>query len=109
MWIITIGGPARTRAKAEVALECARVELLPPGHHGAIDWSRRLPQERGRELLTVLHGDVDEVANAVRDARWTLVAHHPLPPEPEPTPEQRLHATIAEMRAEIAALKARIG
>jgi hypothetical protein len=36
-----------------------------------------------------------------------LRVHYPEPPKPEPSPESKIAATLAEMRAEIDALKAR--
>lgn len=106
MLTIALSGPASTRAQAEVALEDARIPIYPTDHWAPMHWPTKFPGETD-EWITVEHDDVDHIARTVEPAGWRLRLHYETPPKPEPSPEQKLAATIAEMRAEIDALKAR--
>lgn len=113
-------GPERLRAKAELALEdVERVGLLPSEHWAQMNWAGRLTATRSGDDPKEPHGftaliaaDMDALNAAVKAVarhKWVLRTHHETPPKPEPSPEQSLAATVAEMQAEIAALKARLG
>lgn len=96
------------------------------GHHALMDWTSKLPpyasdehekqakkHKRGGEqgFVTVSVADADELNRAVAAVEkhgWVLRVHYEEPPAPEPSPEQQIAATLDEMRAEIAALKARL-
>jgi hypothetical protein len=103
----------------DVALEDARVAHLPDDHHGMMDWSTKLPLKRSEDdpELTEPHGfatihvkDGEHLNAAVAACEphgWSLRVHYPEPDRPEPSPESKIAATLAEMRAEIDALKAR--
>ena len=132
MYTIALSGPAKTLAKAEVALETARIPVLPvggpcpcgghdgkgchhvnhlggpAGHHALMDWGSKFPGDTDA-WLTVEHDDIDEAVAAVAKAKgWRLRVHYPTPDAPKQTGEQVLTATLAEMRAEIAELKAKV-
>lgn len=121
MLTIALSGPADTRAQAEVALEDARIPVYPTsgpcpcgcpavgplgqpaGHHAVMDWRTKFPDE-DCAWLTVEHKDVNHVVSVVEKAEgWRLRMHYETPAPPAPDP---LTATLAEMRAEIDALKA---
>ena len=61
--------------------------------------------EPGESVLVVQHPDVDVVARAVESAGWRLRSHHHAMERPKPDP---LTASLADMRAEIEALRARV-
>jgi hypothetical protein len=123
--IACLSGPERTRANVDVALEDARIPHLPDDHHGTMDWTSKLPpyaseeaekiakkdKRHGPQGFVIVHlADADELNAAVAAVEphgWALRVHYPEPPKPEPSPEQQIAATLAEMRAEIDALKAR--
>ena len=108
MYTIALSGPERTRAQAEVALELARIPILPDDHHAPMPWASKFPEDDDA-WLTVEHEDVDVAARVVESAGWRLRVHYPAPEKPKPTQEQIMAATIADMQAEIAALKAAVG
>lgn len=124
--IACLSGPEHTRANVDVALEDARIPHLPEKHHGMMDWTSKLPPFASEEaekaakkskrlggpqgFVTVHLADADELNAAVAAVEkhgWVLRVHYPEPPKPEPSPESKIAATLAEMRAEIDALKAR--
>lgn len=97
------------------------------GHHALMNWVSKLPPYASEEhekqakkhkrageqgFITMSVADIDELnaaVVAVAKHGWVLRVHYEEPPAPEPSPEQRLAATLDEMRAEIAALKAKVG
>lgn len=120
--VVTLSGPEKTRAKAELALEKARLTIIPP-----TEWpiQRQSYQAEHWPQLTQLpsgqppdeeHGFIAVLAETeaafhaaytcVEKAKWVLRVHYELPEKPKPDPTVALMATIAEMQAEIAALKA---
>ena len=107
MLTIALSGPADTRAHAEVALEDARVPVYPADHHAPMDWNAKFPGDTD-EWITVEHEDPGHVASIVEPAGWRLRVHYETPEAPRPTAAQIQAATIAEMRAELDALKARV-
>jgi hypothetical protein len=116
--IACLSGPERTRANVEVALEDARIPQLPDDHHGMMDWNRKLPQLPSGEEPKEPHGFVtvhvadaeglNKAVSACEPHSWVLRVHYPEPDRPEPSPEQRIAATLADMQREIAELKARV-
>ncbi len=113
VWVVVLSGPASNRAKAEVALEQAGIPLLPADHYAQMDWERKLtPLASGEKpktaqaFITVAHPDINAPVAAVEKHGYVLRVHHEMAPEPQPSVEQVLTATLAEMRAEIDALKA---
>jgi hypothetical protein len=125
--IACLSGPERTRANVDVALEDARIPHLPDDHHGMMDWTSKLPPYASEEaekqakkhkhhgpqgFVTVHVADADGLnaaVSAVEPHGWALRVHYPEPPKPEPSPERQIAATLADMRAEIDALKAKVG
>jgi hypothetical protein len=124
--IACLSGPERTRANVDVALEDQRIPQLPDDHHAQQAWGSKLApyaseeaekaakkSKRGTEpqgFIAVHLADADDLNAAVSAAEphgWVLRVHNPEPPKPEPSPESKIAATLAEMRAEIDALKAR--
>lgn len=105
MYTIALSGPERSRTQAEVALELAHITVLPSD--AAMDWHAKFPEDKD-SWLTVEHDDVDAVVEAVASAKWRLRVHYPTLPKPSPVSGQELAATIADMQAEIAALKERL-
>lgn len=104
MWTIALSGPERTRAKAEVALEQARIPILPSDHHALMDWPAKFPDEKD-VWLTVEHSDVDAVVRAVDGAKgWRLRVHFETPPEPEQT---ELQTILHDIGRRLAALEGR--
>ena len=139
--VCVLSGPEKTRAKAELALEKARLTIIPPTEwpisrrsYQAEDWPSispyplvRLPEKKGKPErneyapapfvntddqwghVAVL-AETEALFHAsyacVEKAGWVLRQHYELPPMPEPDPMVKLAATIQEMKAEIAALKA---
>jgi len=88
-------------------LESARIPLLPSDHHEA-HWGR--PERIGLDpladaVLTCQCPDPSVVAESLPEG-WALRTHHPAIDAPAADP---MIATIEEMRAEIAALKAKVG
>lgn len=110
MYTIVLAGPARSRAKIEVALEAKNIAVLPVEHYAVMDWHAKYP-DSDEDWITAQADHPDDVAPLVKTAKakWRLHAHYPTPDEPQPSAEQQLAATITEMQQEIAALKARIG
>lgn len=106
-YTIAISGPARTRAKAEVALETKRIRVLPDNHHAVMNWRSKFPDDTD-EWITVEADHPDEVVTAVESANWRLRVHYLTPEPPAPSQTDVLTATLAEMQAEIAALKAKV-
>lgn len=107
MYTIALSGPASTLTQAGVALENARIPVYPDDHYAPMDWRAKFSGEpEGTAWLTVEHADVNVPAQAVADAGWVLRVHYPTPEAPKPDPMQALAATVEEMKAEIAALKA---
>ena len=106
-YVVAISGPARTRAKAEVALETARLRVLPDDHHAMMNWRSKFPEDAD-EWITVEADHPDEVVQAVEPAKWRLRVHYETPPKPERLATVPL-ATLEEMHARIAALEARVG
>lgn len=107
-----LSGPERTRAQAELALETARIPIVPDGHYSLMGWETKLQLDDKHALLNIQVRDAEQLNQAVtvvEKAKWVLRVHHDTLPEPEPTAEQTLAATVEEMRAEIAALKAKVG
>ena len=99
----------------------------PIGHHALMDWRSKLPPFASEEaekaakkskrlggeqgFATVHLADADELNKAVAACEphgWVLRVHYPEPPAPEPSPEMKIAATLADMQREIAALKARL-
>lgn len=103
-WTITISGPRDDLARVELALEDAGVPILPEDHHEH-SWGAKVPVEDGEMVLTVDHPSVADVARLAESVGWRLRTHHPALGAPQPDP---LAATLADMRREIAELKARV-
>lgn len=106
-----LSGPERTRAQAAVALEDARIPILPSDHYAVMGWHGRLVADSpsGEAFLSVLVRDAEqlnEAARVVESAEWRLRVHYYTPEKPQPSAEQRIAATLDEMRAEIERLKA---
>jgi hypothetical protein len=109
-YTIALSGPADSRAAAEVALEDAGLALLPSDHHALMDWRSKFPDTPDDVAwITVLGKDVNAAVRAVEPCGWALRVHSPTPVPPKPSDAQVLTATIAEMRADIDALKAKVG
>jgi hypothetical protein len=133
--VVVLSGPEKTRAKAELALEKARLTIIPPKEwpiqresYAAEHWPHLTPYPMVRlpdkdeyvpapHVDTKLeHGFVAVLAEteelfhaayaAVEKHKWTLRTHYELPAMPPPDPMTKLMATMQEMQAEIAALKA---
>lgn len=121
-------GPEAKREAVEVALEDLEphVAILPAKHHGRMiadkppsDRSPRLAvtpdgskPRKPHGFLTVGCADVDALNTAKRAVEkhgWTLRLHHEMPPKPKPSATSLLLADMAQMRAQIAALEARLG
>ncbi len=134
-YVVVLSGPEKTRAKAELALEKARLTIIPPGEwpinrqsYKAEHWPHLTPYPMVRlpdkdEYVpaphvdtTIEHGfiavlaETEELFHAaygvVEKAGWVLRLHRELGEKPKPSPADGLAATIAQMQAEIAALKA---
>lgn len=108
VYVVALGGPSETRAQAEVALESAGIPQLPSDHHARENWASKFPEDQ-HEFITCVCDDINQPTQAVEPAGWVLRVHYPMPDEPKPSVEQVLTANIEEMRAEIAALKAKVG
>lgn len=108
MYTICLSGPESSRAQAELALEDARVPIYPDAHHAVMAWERMFPEDSDA-FVAVQHADIDHVARIVQAAGWGLRMHYPTPPEPEPSPLERLAATVDELRVALAELNARGG
>lgn len=106
-YVVAISGPARTRAKAEVALETKRLRVLPDEHHAVMNWRAKFPSDTD-EWITVEADHPDEVVAAVEGAKWRLRVHYEMPPKPKPVATVPV-ATLEDMHARIAALEARVG
>ena len=140
--VAILSGPEKTRAKAELALEKARLTIIPSKEwpilresYAAEHWPHltpypmvRLPEKKGKPErneyapapfvntddewghVAVL-AETEQLFHAayacVEKAGWVLRQHYELPPMPPPDPMTKLMATMQEMQAEIAALKAR--
>lgn len=105
-------GPKRTRKIAELVLQESGYEPLHAKHenaHALMDWARKFPAEKKTtEWITVTTENVNVPHALVAEHGWVLRMHYPTPDRPEPTPEQKLTATIAEMQARIAQLEGRV-
>lgn len=107
-YTIVVSGPAESRAHAEVALEDAGLPLLPKDHHALMDWRSKFPHDDDA-FVTVVGKHPDQAVGALEGLEgWRLRVHYPTPEKPEPSPEQQFAATVADMKAEIEALKARL-
>ena len=107
VWVVALSGPESSRAQAEVALESAGIPLLPSDHHAMMNWRSKFPDDTDA-WLTCVADDVNAPTRAVESAGWRLRVHYPMPDKPKPDPMTVLAATVEEMRAEIATLKARV-
>lgn len=122
--VVCLSGPERTRAQAVVALEDARIPELPKNHHAQMDWPRKLTayacgdgppagvsaEPQGFIAVHVAGAEgLNAAVRVVEPAGWVLRTHHEEPPAPKLDPLVGLAATMAEMQAEIAALKAKVG
>ena len=108
---LALSGPERTRAACELAIEDAGLALLPSDHHARWDWEHKLPAPKKHGWTHAIAADADALNACVRAVEphgWVLRAHFDTPPKPQPTPAQVMAATLAEMRAEIDALKAKV-
>jgi hypothetical protein len=99
-YTVAISGPARSRAKAEVALETARIPVLPDDHHAVMDWRSKFPEDAD-EWITVEHKDVDAVVRAVEDAGWRLRVHYHTPDAPPPSAGDQLGEKLAELESRL--------
>ena len=95
----------------------------PVGHHALMDWTSKLPPYASEEhaaqakkakrhgeqgFVTLSVADAEELNRAVAAVEpcgWVLRVHYD---EPDPPKLDPIAATMAEMRAEIDALKARL-
>lgn len=118
--IAALSGPERTRQNVEIELEDARIPVLPDDHHGMMDWMSKLPLKRSDDDpdLTEPHGfttvhvkDGEELNHTIglcEPHEWVLRVHYPEPDKPEPSPEQRIAATLDEMQNRIVELEGRL-
>jgi hypothetical protein len=132
--VVILSGPEKTRAKAELALERARLTIIPSTEwpinrrsYRAEDWQHltpwpmvRLPDKDeyvpAHVDTKIEHGfvavlaETEELFHAaytvVEKTKWVLRQHHELPAKPKPGPAEDLAATIEQMYARIEALEA---
>jgi hypothetical protein len=100
---IILSGPKSSVNQARTALAAARFDVQPGDHdHGL---TPTITGEEIREVQAFIeaHGeDINKAHTAVEPLGWTLRMHYDTP---EPTQVDKLTATLAEMRAELDALK----
>lgn len=107
---ILLSGPRSSESQARTALAARGFAVHGTDHDYGLS-----PHPAGEEIVepqafvTVDGDDVNLALGTVSPLGWHLRLHHESVPEPQPNPIVALTATLAEMRAEIAALKARIG
>lgn len=120
--VVTLSGPEKTRAKAELALEKARLTIIPSKEwpvqresYQAKHWPHLTAHPSGHEpneehgfvaVLAETEAAFHAAYGVVAKAKWVLRVHRELGEKPKPSPADGLAATIAQMQAEIAALKA---
>jgi hypothetical protein len=104
---IVLSGPKAAEPQARTALAAARFDVQPQTHdHGLA------ANDKGRQAITFItaHGEnIDKAADAVRQLGWTLRMHYATPEPAVPNAEQRLADELAELRRELAELKAKVG
>ena len=120
--VAILSGPEKTRAKAELALEKARLTIIPPKEwpicrrsYKAEHWPHLTALPSGQEpddehgflaVLAETEAAFHAAYGCVEKHKWVLRIHYEMPPMPKPDPTVALMATVQEMQAEIAALKA---
>lgn len=106
-------GSKRTHKIAELVLQESGYEPLHPDHedaHALMDLAMKFPAEKKTtEWITVTTENVNLPHALVAEHGWKLRMHYPTPDRPEPTPEQKLEATIAEMQSRLAQLEGKVG
>lgn len=114
--VVVLSGPESARAKAEIALEKARLTVIPPNEwpiqrqsYKAEHWPHLTQLPSGQDpdeehgFVAVL-AETEQAFHAaygvVEKAGWVLRVHYELPSKPEPDP---ITATLQEMRSLIVA------
>lgn len=101
-YTIILGGPTASEQQARNALASERFDVHAEGHDYGLPPSTDAQAE---SFVSVTGDDVDKAAACVSRLGWRLRLHHETP-EPTPLSEaEMLRADLAEMRAEIDALK----
>lgn len=106
---IVLSGPKTVEQQARTALASAGYTVHPAGRdHGlpATPTGKKIRQ--AASFLTVDGDDIDHIAESVASLGYVLRMHHDTPETPEPSAEDRIAATLADMRREIAELKAQV-
>ncbi len=106
---IILSGPKTAESQARTMLASAGYTVHPQGHdYGLPETTGKKPRQ-AVSFLTVEADNIDAVAATVRPLRYMLRLHHHTPSPVEPSAEEKLLATLADMQREIAEIKAKIG
>jgi vacuolar-type H+-ATPase subunit I/STV1 len=110
--LIVLSGPKSSEQQARTALAASGYTVQNTDHnHGLPDHPQGKKVRQATSFVTVEadEGQLDAVAAAASSLGFHLRMHHT---KPEPAPvsaEQELAHTLAEMRAEIAELREKVG
>lgn len=108
-YAITLSGPKVAEQQARTALAAAGYAPHPNGHdHGLPATVTGKKVRQAVAWITVETDDVNGPPAAVGSLGYVLRMHHETQPEPEPSAESQLAATLADMQREIAELKAKV-
>ena len=132
-WTVVVSGPLAQKGPLLASLERAGVDISDQPDRNP-QYGLEAPDPQTGWVTCRTTGHVDQVVEHASRAGWGLRAHWPTPPcqacsgsgkddrplacthchgtghtnRPAPTPEQLLRADLEQMRAELAALKARV-
>jgi hypothetical protein len=108
---IVVSGPKSSEPQARTALASGGFTVLPTvDDHGlhAHASGEEPPQPAAFVTVTADEEQLDAVAERAATLGYVLRLHHETPPEPEPSAELQLAATLADMRREIDELRTRL-
>lgn len=103
---IVVSGPKSSEPQVRTALASAGFEVQKTVHDHGFPPSKR-KQPVAFVTVTAEEDQLDAVVACASTLGYRLRLHHETPPEPEPSAEMRIAATLADMRREIDELKAR--
>jgi vacuolar-type H+-ATPase subunit I/STV1 len=107
MITVVVSGAKSSEPQVRTALASAGFQVLKTVHDHGFP-----PEETGEPIafVTVLAEEeqLDAVAKCAASLSYRLRLHHETPPEPTPSAEMQIAATLADMRREIDELKDRV-
>jgi hypothetical protein len=109
--LIVLSGPKSSTQQARTALAASGYTVQNTDHnHGLSDHPQGKSVRQAVSFLTVEAPEdaLDDVAACASSLKFVLRMHHPKPEPPEPSPEQQLAATLADMQREIAELREKV-